>query len=42
MGCWLGYSDAPTNQTTASASPAAATALTRPDTVLTALGTVLC
>ncbi len=39
MGCWLGYSDAPTDQTTASASPAA-TALTRSDTVLTALGNV--
>ena len=44
MGCWLGYSDAPTEQTTASASPAAILAspamTTRPDTVLTALGNV--
>ena len=40
MGCWLGYSDAPTDQTTASASPAAITPSTRPNTVLTAMGNV--
>ena len=39
LGCWLGYSDAPTEQTTASASPAAISPI-RPDTVLTALGNV--
>ena len=39
MGCWLGYSDAPSEQTTAAASPAAISA-TRPNTVLTALGPV--
>ena len=44
MGCWLGYSDAPTEQTSAAASPAAILAspatTTRPDTILTALGNV--
>lgn len=40
MGCWLGYSDAPTDQTTASASPAAIAPSTRPNTVLTAMGNV--
>jgi poly-gamma-glutamate synthesis protein (capsule biosynthesis protein) len=37
IGCWLGYSDAPTDQTNASASPMAST---RPDTILTAMGNV--
>ncbi len=40
MGCWLGYSDAPTDQTTASASPAAIASSNRPNTVLTAMGNV--
>jgi hypothetical protein len=40
MGCWLGYSDAPIDQTTASASPAAIAPSTRPNTVLTAMGNV--
>jgi Bacterial capsule synthesis protein PGA_cap len=37
IGCWLGYGDAPTDQTNASASPIAAT---RPDTILTAMGNI--
>ncbi|MGV0027498.1 CapA family protein [Phormidesmis priestleyi] len=37
IGCWLGYSDAPIDQTSASASPMAST---RPNTILTAMGNV--
>ncbi|KAM3114434.1 CapA family protein [Phormidesmis sp. 146-33] len=37
MGCWLGYSDAPAEQTSASASPMASI---RPDSILTAMGNV--
>ncbi len=40
LGCWLGYSDAPTDQTTASASPAEISPLIRPNTVVTAMGNV--
>lgn len=39
IGCWLGYSDAPIEQTSASASPTAV-ASSRPDTVQVALGSV--
>ncbi len=35
VGCWLGYGDAPADQTSASASPT-----TRPDIILTAMGNV--
>lgn len=37
LGCWLGYADAPSEQTTASAN---STVEARPDTVTTTIGTV--
>ncbi|NJR48601.1 MAG: CapA family protein [Leptolyngbyaceae cyanobacterium CSU_1_3] len=40
IGCWLGYSDAPTEQTSASASSIALSSPLRPDTILTALGSL--
>jgi poly-gamma-glutamate capsule biosynthesis protein CapA/YwtB (metallophosphatase superfamily) len=43
LGCWLGYSDAPTEQTTATASPAStpeATTSPRPTTIQAALESV--